>query len=73
MPVACFALVYFALNSGLTAVAIALEKKLAPFAVWRSHFAVVSLNYFASGSVAFLLILLHAVPQRPGAGWRSFR
>ena len=57
-PIGCFALVYFALNSGLTAVAIALEKRMSPLAVWRSHFAVVSVNYFASGSVAFLLILL---------------
>ena len=56
-PVTCFAAIYFALNSGLTAVAISLEKRLAPLAVWRSHFAVVSLNYFASGSIAFLLIL----------------
>jgi putative nucleotidyltransferase with HDIG domain len=58
VPVACFALTYFTLNSGLTAIAIALEKKRAPIDVWRSHFAVVSLNYFASGSVAYLLILL---------------
>src|SRR5687767_10632900 len=57
-PVAAFATVYFALNSGLTAVAIALEKRQSAVAVWRSHFAVVSLNYFASASVAFLLILL---------------
>ena len=58
VPLACFALTYFTLNSGLTAIAIALEKKRAPIEVWRSHFAVVSLNYFASGSVAYLLILL---------------
>ena len=57
-PIGCFALVYFALNSGFTAVAIALEKRTSPVAVWRSHFAMVSLNYFASGSVAFLLVLL---------------
>lgn len=57
-PIACFALVYFTLNSGLTAIAIGLDKRLSPLAVWRSHFAVVSLNYFASGSVAYLLILL---------------
>src|SRR5436190_2801005 len=57
-PLGCFALVYFALNSGLTAVAIALEKRMTPLSVWRSHFAVVSVNYFASGSVAFLMVLL---------------
>ena len=37
---------------------MALEKRMSPLAVWRSHFAVVSLNYFASASAAFLLILL---------------
>jgi putative nucleotidyltransferase with HDIG domain len=58
LPLACFVTVYFALNSGLTAIAIALEKRHSALAVWRSHFAVVSLNYFASGSVAFVLILL---------------
>jgi putative nucleotidyltransferase with HDIG domain len=57
-PIGCFALVYFALNSGLTAIAIALEKQSSPVAVWRSHFGVVGLNYFASASVAFILILL---------------
>jgi putative nucleotidyltransferase with HDIG domain len=56
-PVACFAAVYFVLNSGLTAIAIGLEKQRPPLLVWRSHFLVVSLNYFASGSIAFLLIL----------------
>ena len=57
LPVAYFAAVYFALNSGLTAIAIGLEKRRSPLAVWRSHFVVVSLNFFASGSIAFLLIL----------------
>ena len=30
--------VYFVLNSGLTAFAVALEKRTSPLAVWRSHF-----------------------------------
>jgi putative nucleotidyltransferase with HDIG domain len=59
-PLGCFALVYFVLNSGLTALAISLEKQTPALAVWRSHFAVVSVNYFASASVAFLLVLLTA-------------
>jgi hypothetical protein len=58
LPIASFALIYFGLNSGLTALAIALEKGSSPIAVWRSHFVMVSLNYFASGSVAFILVLL---------------
>src|SRR6185503_17039698 len=58
LPIASFALIYFGLNSGLTALAIALETKSSPVVVWRSHFVMVSLNYFASGSVAFILVLL---------------
>ena len=58
VPIACFALIYFGLNSGLISVAIALEKRMSPIVVWRSHFAMVGLNYFASASVAFILILL---------------
>lgn len=56
--VGCFALVYFVLNSWLTAFAISLEKKASPAEVWRSRFAILSISYFASGSAAYLLILL---------------
>ena len=58
LPLACLAAVYFALNSGLTAVAVALSKGASPWRFWRAHFAVMSVNYFAAASAAFLLILL---------------
>lgn len=58
VPLACFAAVYFVLNSGLTALAVALQKNQSPIALWRSHFTTLSLNYFASASAAFVLILL---------------
>ena len=58
LPIGCFALVYFVLNSGMISLAVSLEKKTSTFAVWKSHFAIVSVNYFASGSAAFLVILL---------------
>jgi putative nucleotidyltransferase with HDIG domain len=58
LPLASFAAVYFVLNSGLTAVAIALEKRVPAFDVWRLHFAVISLNYFAAASVAFFLFVV---------------
>jgi putative nucleotidyltransferase with HDIG domain len=58
LPLACFAAVYFVLNSGLTATAVGLQKKQPPVVVWRSHFMTLSLNYFAAASAAFLLILL---------------
>ena len=58
LPLACFAAVYFILNSGLISMAVALQKQLSAVEVWRSHFMTLSLNYFASASAAFLLILL---------------
>jgi putative nucleotidyltransferase with HDIG domain len=58
LPLACLAAVYFLLNSGLTAVAVALSKGVAPWRFWREHFAVMSVNYFAAASAAYFLILL---------------
>jgi putative nucleotidyltransferase with HDIG domain len=58
LPLACCAAVYFVLNSGLTAVAIALEKRVAVIDVWRLHFPVISLNYFTAASVAFFLFVI---------------
>jgi putative nucleotidyltransferase with HDIG domain len=57
-PLMCLAAVYFLLNSGLTAIAVALSKGGSPLEFWRKNFAVVSLNYFASASASFFLILL---------------
>jgi putative nucleotidyltransferase with HDIG domain len=57
-PLMVLAAVYFGLNSGLTAVAVALSKGTSPIAVWRQHFAIVSLNYFAAASASFFLIVL---------------
>jgi putative nucleotidyltransferase with HDIG domain len=57
-PLACLASVYFVLNSGLTAIAVALSKGTSPWRFWREHFAVMSVNYFAAGSAAYFLILL---------------
>ena len=58
VPIACFALVYYTLNAGMLSVAIALQNQGSPFAVWRSHFAIMSVNFFASGSIALLVVLL---------------
>jgi putative nucleotidyltransferase with HDIG domain len=58
LPLLGFAAIYFVLNSGLTAVAISLDKGTSPAAVIRSHFGLVSLNWFAAASAAFLLVLL---------------
>ena len=58
VPIAAFALVYYVLNAGLIAVAVALHKRQSPVAVWRSNFAMIAVNYFASGSIALLVVLL---------------
>ena len=49
LPLACLATVYFGLNSGLLAVVLGLSKQSNPLDIWREHFAVISLNYFAAG------------------------
>jgi putative nucleotidyltransferase with HDIG domain len=57
-PLACLAAVYFLANSGLTAVAVALSNGISIVKLWRQHFAIISLNYFAAASAAFFLIVL---------------
>jgi putative nucleotidyltransferase with HDIG domain len=57
LPVAAMASVYFLLNSGLTAIAVASETNASPYRVWREHFMWLSLNYFAGASVALLLAI----------------
>ena len=52
------AIVYFLLNSGLTAIAVGLEQRTSPLHVWRRHFAMVSLNYLAAASAAFFLVVV---------------
>lgn len=58
VPLACFASVYFILNSGLTAIAVSIEKQISPLQVWRKHFTVILLNYFGAASAAFFLLLI---------------
>ncbi len=60
VPLFCFTVVFFGLNTGLTAIAIGLESKRSPATVWRQHFLLLwlSLSYLAAASVAFCLILL---------------
>jgi putative nucleotidyltransferase with HDIG domain len=58
VPVASFAVVYYVMNAGLIAIAVALDKKLSPLTVWRSNFAMIAVNYFAAGSIALLVVLL---------------
>jgi putative nucleotidyltransferase with HDIG domain len=62
IPLTCLAVLYFLLNSGLTALVVGLSKGVNPFDLWREHFAVISLNYLAAASASFFLIVLaHSV------------
>jgi putative nucleotidyltransferase with HDIG domain len=58
LPLLILAVVYFLLNSGLTAVAVALDRRQSPFQLWRSHFFWLSHGYLGAASVAFCLVLL---------------
>ena len=55
-PLILFTITYYSLNSWLIALAISLEKRLSPVAVWKDNFAWLSLNYFGGASVAALLV-----------------
>ncbi len=56
MPVLVMALSYFAINSGLVAIAIGFETSRRPLDIWRQNFAWLSLNYLGGASVAILLV-----------------
>src|SRR5262245_43927579 len=58
VPLLLLILLYFVLNSGLTAIAVALEAKQSPIEVWWRHFLWLGQGYFASGSVALCVILV---------------
>jgi putative nucleotidyltransferase with HDIG domain len=58
VPLLALTAVYFLTNSGLIAVAIGLDVRRSPVAVWREHFLWLSVNYFAAASVSFCLVLL---------------
>ncbi len=56
VPFAGFTLTYFAINSGLNAGIVALQRHARLWSVWRPHFGVVLMSYCGSASVAALLI-----------------
>ena len=51
---------FFAFNSGLTSLAIALESGTSAYEVWRRHAAYLAVNYYAAASLATLAV---------GDGW----
>jgi len=50
------AAVFFVLNSGLTALALALESGASPYEVWRRHAWYLAVNYYAAASLAALAV-----------------
>ena len=56
VPIIVLAVLYFLLNSILVAWAIAFEKHVSAFAVWRDSFLWLLLNYLSGASVAALLL-----------------
>jgi putative nucleotidyltransferase with HDIG domain len=58
IPLVALVVVYFVFNSGLTAVAVALDSAQSAFQIWKRHFMWVSVGYLAAASAAFCLILL---------------
>lgn len=56
VPVFAFALMYFVINTGLVAFALATERKQSPIAIWRANFPPVGLTYFVGSSIAMLIV-----------------
>ena len=57
-PLAVFVAVYFVLNTGLIAGAIAFERTVPIIEIWRTHFLPLWLSYFGGAAIAALLIAL---------------
>ena len=58
MALMIFGILAFCLNTGIVAVAVGLERKVAIAGVWRQHFSALWLNYFGGAFGAMLLSLL---------------
>ncbi len=57
-PLLALTIVYFVLNSGLTAVAVGLDSRQSPVQIWKQNFRWLWVGYLGAASVAFCLILL---------------
>jgi putative nucleotidyltransferase with HDIG domain len=58
VPLLYMTAVFFLLNSGFIAVAVALQLQQSPLTIWRKHFSWLSVGFLAAGSLSFCLILL---------------
>lgn len=55
-PLLVLAVSYFILNSGLVAIAMSLERRTRAFAIWRTNFLWLGLNYLGGASFAALIV-----------------
>jgi putative nucleotidyltransferase with HDIG domain len=55
-PLAVLTLIFFLLNSGLVAAAVALEKNQPAVTTWSKNFVWLSVNYFSGASVAAIIV-----------------
>jgi PAS domain S-box-containing protein len=58
VPLVAFTALYFILNTGLTAVAIAFDVRESPFTIWQRHFRDLWLSFFGGAWFAALVITL---------------
>lgn len=56
LPLALLATLYFILNSGLVAIAVAIQRNESAVAIWRANFLPVAVNYLGGASVAALFV-----------------
>jgi len=56
IPLVVMTAIYFLINSGFTAIAVALERAQPVFQLWRRHFASISLYHFAAASASFFIV-----------------
>jgi signal transduction histidine kinase len=57
LPLVVMTTIYFLINSGFTAIAVALECAQPAFPLWRRHFAGISLYHFAAASASFFVVV----------------
>ncbi|HKB13459.1 MAG TPA: ATP-binding protein, partial [Vicinamibacterales bacterium] len=57
-PLALFAALYFLLNTGMVAVAVAYERHKPVATVWKAHLSLLWLTYFGGAAIAAVLVLL---------------
>ena len=58
VPLMALTVVFYVLNSGLTAVAVGLDSRQSPIDVWSRHFRWLWVGYLGAASAAFFLLLL---------------